>query len=171
MELGRSAGGRYGNWQRQPKIRLSCWLPLRAMKPESPFTSVGMCFRILHPRFRRWDHLSTGSPNPVIKDFLLHFKKIIYSCLLQWAFSRCREQGLLWLWCVGFSLGASLLVEHRLRASAVVEHGPSCPLACGILLYQGSNLCPPALACTFPTTGPPESFFTFFSCTAWHVES
>ena len=112
------------------------------MKPESPFTSVGMCFRILHPRFRRWDHLSTGSPNPVIKDFLLHFKKIIYSCLLQWAFSRCREQGLLWLWCVGFSLGASLLVEHRLRASAVVEHGPSCPLACGILLYQGSNLCP-----------------------------
>ena len=32
---------------------------------------------------------------------------------------------------------------------------PSCPLACGIFLDQGSNSRPPALASRFLTTGPP----------------
>ena len=40
-------------------------------------------------------------------------------------------------------------------ASVVVMHGLSCPKACGIFPDQGSNLCPPALAGGFLTTGSP----------------
>ena len=39
---------------------------------------------------------------------------------------------------------ASLVEEHRLatQASRVAARGFSCPVACGILLDQGSNPCP-----------------------------
>lgn len=43
-----------------------------------------------------------------------------------------------------------------LMGSIVVAHELSCSVACGIFLNQGSNLCPPALAGRFLTTGPPE---------------
>ena len=39
----------------------------------------------------------------------------------------------------------SLVLEHGLQgvwASVVVAHQPSCPMACGISLDQGWNLCP-----------------------------
>ena len=39
---------------------------------------------------------------------------------------------------------ASLVAAHRLygsRASVVAARGPSCSVACGIFLDQGSNLC------------------------------
>ena len=40
--------------------------------------------------------------------------------------------------------GASLVMENRLKsvASVAAAHGLSCPVACGITLDQGSNLCP-----------------------------
>ena len=40
---------------------------------------------------------------------------------------------------------ASLAEEHRLQgmwAAAVVAHGLSCPMACGIFLEQGLDPCP-----------------------------
>ena len=54
----------------------------------------------------------------------------------------------------------SLVVAHRLqtvRASVVVVHGLSCPLACGILPFQGLKLLSPALAGGFSITEPPET--------------
>ena len=47
--------------------------------------------------------------------------------------------------CVGLSLSRPLLLRStgsRRAGSAVVAHGPSCPVARGILPDQGSNLCP-----------------------------
>ena len=41
--------------------------------------------------------------------------------------------------CAGFSCEAWALA---CAGSVVVVHGPNCPLACGILPDQGSNLCP-----------------------------
>ena len=68
----------------------------------------------------------------------LHFCK--------WAFSSCRERGLLFVSVSGLLLAVSSLVaEHRLWgawASVVVVHGLSCPEARGIFADQGSNLCP-----------------------------
>ena len=42
-----------------------------------------------------------------------------------------RAQGLQWVW----------LPRLQGRGSAVVAHGLSCSMACGIFLDQGSNLC------------------------------
>ena len=47
--------------------------------------------------------------------------------------------------CVGLSLSRPLLLQSagsRHTGSAVVAHGPSCSMACGILPDQGSNPCP-----------------------------
>ena len=47
--------------------------------------------------------------------------------------------------CTGLSLSQLLLLRStgsRCAGSAVVAHGPSCSVACGILPDQGSNLCP-----------------------------
>ena len=47
--------------------------------------------------------------------------------------------------CAGLSLSRPLLLRStgsRRAGSAVVAHGPSCSLACGILPDQGSNPCP-----------------------------
>ena len=52
-------------------------------------------------------------------------------------FSCCRAQAL--------KLSGSVDVAHRL----------GCPVVCGIFLYPGWNLCPPALQGRFLTTGPP----------------
>ena len=47
--------------------------------------------------------------------------------------------------CAGLSLSRPLLLRStgsRRAGSAVVAHGPSCSVACGIFPDQGSNLCP-----------------------------
>ena len=60
-------------------------------------------------------------------------------------FSSCDEQGLLFAVVLGLLIAvASLVVEHRLEStwvSGVEACGLSCPLACGIFLDQGLNLC------------------------------
>ena len=61
------------------------------------------------------------------------------------AFFGCSEQGLLFSWrtqashCSGSSCRGAWALG--LTGSAVVEYGLSCPLACGIFLDQGLNLC------------------------------
>ena len=48
-------------------------------------------------------------------------------------------------WCAGLSLSRPLLLRSigsRPAGSVVVAHGPSCSVACGIFLDQGSNPCP-----------------------------
>ena len=62
-----------------------------------------------------------------------------------WAFSSWGEWGLFFLWWSGFSLRWLLLFQStgsRCAASAVVAHGLSCSIACGIVPGQGSNQCP-----------------------------
>ena len=47
--------------------------------------------------------------------------------------------------CAGLSLSRPLLLQSagsRRAGSVVVAHRPSCSVACGIFLDQGSNLCP-----------------------------
>ena len=47
--------------------------------------------------------------------------------------------------CAGLSLSRPLLLRStgsRRAGSAIVAHGPSCSLACGIFPNQGSNPCP-----------------------------
>ena len=74
-------------------------------------------------------------------------------CRLAWAFSNCREQGLLLTVVLRHLIAVACLVtELRLEAlglqslqhtgSVAVVHGLSCPMACGIFLDQGSNPCP-----------------------------
>ena len=58
--------------------------------------------------------------------------------------SRCRDRSS--SRCVGLSLSQPLPPRgtgSRRAGSAVVAHGPSCSVACGILPDQGSNPCPP----------------------------
>ena len=48
-------------------------------------------------------------------------------------------------WCAGLSLSRPLLLRStgsRRASSAIVAHGPSCSVACGIFPDQGSNPCP-----------------------------
>ena len=48
-------------------------------------------------------------------------------------------------WCAGLSLLQPLLLRStgsRRTGSAIVAHGPSCSVACGIFPDQGSNPCP-----------------------------
>ena len=80
-----------------------------------------------------------------------------------WAFSSCGGRGApLWLWCMGFSLrwfsccGARALGSWG-STTAARGSGSCGALACGILLDQGSNLCPLQLADRFLTTGPQGS--------------
>ena len=85
------------------------------------------------------------SPTPemilYLNFFILLFAKInfclfIFGCagslLLHIGFSNCREQGLLFLWCVGFSWRWLLLLQST---------GSRCSVACGIFLDLGSNSC------------------------------
>ena len=99
-------------------------------------------------------------------------------CGCVWAFSSYCEWGLSWLQCVGLhwfllqSTGSRMLRLHlnsgsralegsvasagglQSTGSAVVVHGISCSVACGVFPYQGSNLCPPALSGRFSDTVP-----------------
>ena len=86
------------------------------------------------------------------------------SLLLRVGFLQLWQVGAtLQLWCTDFSLQWLLLLESTGRgSSAVVAHGLSRPVACGIVPNQGLNLCP--LRCKvdsfflqggFLTTGPP----------------
>ena len=51
-----------------------------------------------------------------------------------------------------------LQVPEHSTGSVVVAHGPSCPVACRILVPQpGIQLKSPALEVRFLTTGPPRS--------------
>ena len=62
---------------------------------------------------------------------------------------------------------ASLVAEHKLwnTGSAVVVHGLSCPVACGIFLNQGSNPCPLSWQVYSQPLDPPgkSSYFAFNS--------
>ena len=61
------------------------------------------------------------------------------------AFSSCGKWGPLFIAVRGpLTIAASLVAEHRLQTRRLsnVAHGPSCSVACGILLDQGSNPCP-----------------------------
>ena len=86
-------------------------------------------------------------------------------------FSPVVERGLLccgaWAshW-VAFLVAEHGLEVHRLQwlqhlGSAVVAHGLSCSVACGIFLDQGSNLC--SLHWGFLSTGPPGKSSTVLS--------
>ena len=67
--------------------------------------------------------------------------------------------------CMGLSLSRPLLLRStgsRRAGSAVVAHGPSCSVACGILPDQGSNPCPlhwQAGSQPLRHQGSPSSFF------------
>ena len=100
--------------------------------------------------------VSSSSPDLLNQNLL---KNIIYLFMigldLHWGhglFSSCGEWGLLVAVVHGLIAIASLIVEHRLQAhgllqlqcigSVVVVHGLGCPVACGIFLDHGLNLCP-----------------------------
>ena len=55
------------------------------------------------------------------------------------AFSRCSEQGLLFLAVFRLLTAVASLVVSK--SSVAVAHGLSCPVACGIFLGQGPNMC------------------------------
>ena len=55
------------------------------------------------------------------------------------AFSRCGEQGLLFLAVFRLLIAVASLVVSK--SSVVVAHGLICPMAYGIFLGQGPNLC------------------------------
>ena len=101
---------------------------------------------------------------PVLQIFSNHFlNKFIYlfmhlflavfslHCCIR-VFSSCGKWGLLIIAIHRLLIAVASLVEHGLQAcraqqlwhvgSAVVAHGLSCSMACGILLDQGSNPCP-----------------------------
>ena len=61
------------------------------------------------------------------------------------AFSSCGKRGHSSSRCAGLSLSRPLLLRRtgsRRAGSAIVAHGPSCSVACGIFPDQGSNPCP-----------------------------
>ena len=80
------------------------------------------------------------------------FLAVLGLCCCTWAFSSCSGQGLLsscsmWAFhCAGFSCGAHAGFSRCASwlwsmGSVVVAHRLSCPLAFGIFLNQGLNLC------------------------------
>ena len=99
---------------------------------------------------------------------------IIYLWLC-WVFVALRA--FLQLWCMGFSLQWLLLLQSRALGwvgSVAVAHGPSCSMACGILI-PGSGIKPisPASAGRLPTTGPPGKslfygFDTYIMTSVYH---
>ena len=60
------------------------------------------------------------------------------------ALSSCGERGLLLVVVSGFSLRRLVLLQSSGSGcvGSVVVHGLSCPVACGVFLGQGWNLCP-----------------------------
>ena len=82
-----------------------------------------------------------------LKGFLSFFLTVLgLHCCTLWASSSCGEQephssaGTWASLCGGLSCcGAWALGKW---ASVAVVHGPSCPVACGVLPNQGSNPCP-----------------------------
>ena len=80
---------------------------------------------------------------------------------------RCSMWNLL-LWCTGSLVQCGLLSSCGTRAleragSVVAAYGPSCPMACGILVPQlGIEPLSPALEGGFLTTGPPGKSPGFF---------
>ena len=67
-------------------------------------------------------------------------------CFCARAFSSCGKRGPLFIAVRGpLTIAASLLLRStgsRCAGSAIVAHGPSCSVACGIFPDQGSNPCP-----------------------------
>ena len=103
--------------------------------------------------FMKGNLLYSNTPMSVLIPFQKHpktwFLKNIYLFLSYccMAFSLVVARG-------GYSL-AGLCGLLIVVAPLVVEHGLSCPTACGIFPDQGLNLHPPALAGGFLTTEPP----------------
>ena len=75
--------------------------------------------------------------------------------------------------CAGLSLSRPLLLwstGSRRAGSAVLAHGPSCSVACGILPDQGSNPCPlhwQADSQPLSHQGSPVFSFLFFKGAQW----
>ena len=82
------------------------------------------------------------------------------------AFSSCGKWGHSSSRCTGLSLSRPLLLRStgsRRAGSAIVAHGPSCSMACGIFPVQGSNPCPlhwQADSQPLRHQGSPSSFLT-----------
>ena len=92
---------------------------------------------------------------PWLKFFFFNFYLFIYLFIylwLCWVFVSVRGLSLVAAsgghsssWCLGLSLSRPLLLRStgsRRAGSAIVAHGPSCSVACGIFPDQGSNQCP-----------------------------
>ena len=89
-----------------------------------------------------------------IPYYFFIFFKIIYLFIYFWlcwvlvsvrGLSRCGKRGHSSSPCRGLSLSRPLLLRttgSRRAGSAVVAHGPSCSVACGIFPDQGLNPCP-----------------------------
>ena len=137
--------------QRQKgKIKAACMYP-----PDTPKDSNTTYYVMITVTARLFFNLSNGLLAPQGQGLCIILKKIflIYLFLAvlgllccKQAFSSCGEWGLLSSCpapashCCGFSYcGAQALATW---ASVLVVHGLSCPMACGIFLDQGLNLCP-----------------------------
>ena len=89
--------------------------------------------------------------NHVLKFFFFSFW-LHWILVTSWAFSSCREHGLLFTVVHRLLMVASLIAENRLQAyrlqefqhtgSVVMAHSLSCSMACGMFPDQGLNLCP-----------------------------
>ena len=87
------------------------------------------------------------SPLWFIPLLFLSFSYFLKKCLFifgcaglqccTWTFSSCGKQGLLELWCVGFSCCRAQVQEQTDSVAEV--HGLSCTGLCGIFLDQGST--------------------------------
>ena len=94
-------------------------------------------------------HISTN--DPCLPFFFFNFYLFIYLWLC-WFFVSVRGLSLVVASgghsssrCAGLSLSRPFLLRgtgSRRASSAIVAHGPSCSVACGIFPDQGSNPCP-----------------------------
>jgi len=105
-----------------------------------------------------------------LKNFIYFLLAALGLCCCMQALSNCGEWWLLFVAVLGLLLAvASLVAEHGLylglAGSVVVAHRLSCPVARGVFLLQGLNLCPLHWQVEFLTTGPPgKSCLCFLIC-------
>ena len=108
------------------------------------------------------------------KKYLSYFSVVLGLPWCTWAFSSCREQGLLSSCGVqGFSLWRLLLWSTGVRLmgfsscsiwALVVTHGLRCFTACGIFPDQDSNTFPALASGFFAIVSPRKSQWHYFSC-------
>lgn len=108
------------------------------------------------------------------KKYLSYFSALLGLQWCTWAFSSCRERGLLSSCGVqGFSLWRLFLWSTGLRLTGfsscsiwalVVTHGLRCFTACGIFPDQDSNTFPALASGFFAIVSPRKSQWHYFSC-------